>query len=163
MLAPPIAHIEAIDRPTLNRALVSWGHQMGPWGRPEFGKPWLHGLYHNGHLVAVTAAAALIPAEVCGLSRDQAIELGRLCAVRPDLCRAMLRLWREFVFPALGFAWVISYQDAVLHSGNTYRFDGWTRLGTSSSGTDARSGKRGRRKVIWGWQRAETNMKEIAA
>lgn len=151
MLAPPIVHVEAIDRQTMNRALVAWGHKMGAWERPDFGLPWLHGLFHNGRLCAVAAAASLIPAEVCGLPRHRAIELGRLCAERPDLCRVMLRTWREFVFPALGRQWAISYQDAALHTGNLYRFDGWVRLGTSSSGTDARSGKRGRRKVIWGW------------
>ncbi len=44
-----------------------------------------------------------------------------------------------------------SYQDADMHSGNTYRFDGWTRIGFSSSGTDIRSGRKGRRKWIWHW------------
>lgn len=152
MMITPLAHLEAIDRDTLNRALLAWGHKMGPWERPEFESPWFHGLRHNGELIAVTAAASLIRAEVCRLNRGVAIELGRLCAARPHLCRAMLRLWRELIFPTLGYPWVISYQDAVEHSGNTYRFDGWAKLGTSSSGSDARSGKRGRKKVIWGWR-----------
>lgn len=65
----------------------------------------------------------------------------------------VLRLWREFVFPAMGYQFAISYQDAALHSGNLYRFDGWTRIGYSSSGTDARSGRRGRNKFIWQWER----------
>jgi len=106
-------------------------------------------------LVAVTAAARLIPEATAGLTRDEAFELGRVCAARRDLNRVTLRLWREFVFPALckahGWKWVISYQDAALHSGDLYRFDGWVKLGHSSSGSDARSGKRGRGKVIWGW------------
>lgn len=159
MLAPPIAHVEAIDRDMLNRALVAWQHKMGPWERPDFGRARFHGLFNNGDLVAVTAADGLIRAEVCELSRDQAIELGRLCAARPDLCRAMLRLWREFVFPALGYPWAVSYQDAAQHTGNLYRFDGWVRLGASSSGTDQRSGKRGRRKVIWGWSAGAEEMR----
>lgn len=151
MLAPPIAHLAEISRAELNRCLVAWDHRMGPWTRPDFGSEWFHGLHHNGALVAVAAAASLIGETCAELNRDEAIELGRLCAARPGLCRIMLRTWREFVFPALGYRWVTSYQDAALHSGNLYRFDGWIRLGFSSSGSDARSGRRGRRKVIWGW------------
>lgn len=153
-LAPPILHLELIERPELNRCLLAWGHQMGAWERPIY-REWLHGLFHNGELVGVTAASDLIRETAAGLPRAAAFELGRLCASRRDICRALLRLWREFVFPAIcrehGFSWVISYQDAVLHSGNLYRFDGWIRLGASSSGTDQRSNRKGRRKVIWGW------------
>lgn len=89
------------------------------------------------------------------LTRENTCELSRLCAERPHLCRVALRLWREFVFPQLGYRYVISYQDADMHSGNTYRFDGWKRAGFSSSGTDTRSGRRGRRKWIWVWERQE--------
>lgn len=163
MLVPPIAHVEAIDRDVLNRALTGWEHKMGPWRRPDFGRARFHGLFHNGDLVAVTATDQLIAQQVAGLARHDAVELGRVCAARPDLCRAMLRLWREFVFPALGYSWAISYQDAVAHSGNLYRFDGWARLGTSSSGTDARSGARGRRKVIWGWSTDTEAIKRLLA
>jgi hypothetical protein len=151
MLFPPIAHLEAIDRGVLNRALVAWQHKMGPWERPDFGKARFHGLFHNGELVAIAATDQLIAETCAGLGRHEALELGRLCAVRPGLCRPMLRLWREFIFPAYGYRWAVSYQDAIEHSGNLYRFDGWVKLGTSSSGTDQRSGAKGRRKVIWGW------------
>lgn len=163
MLAPPIVHLEAIDRDQLNRALVDWHHKMGPWERPLFGREWLHGLHWNGALVGVTAAAPLIRESCAGLSRDQAMELGRICAGWPGLCRAVLRLWRELLFPALGYEWVVSYQDAVAHSGNLYRFDGWLRLGTSSSGTDPRGDRRGRRKVIWGWARTAEAMEQRRA
>ena len=102
------------------------------------------------------AAGALIRERVAGLSRAEAVELGRLCAATPHLCRPMLRLWREMVLPdlarAYGYRWAVSYQDAALHTGNLYRFDGWVRLATSRSGTDPRSGRKGRNKVIWGWQ-----------
>ncbi|RWP58322.1 hypothetical protein [Mesorhizobium sp.] len=68
-------------------------------------------------------------------SRHEAIELSRLCAARPDLSRLMLRMWRAFVFPALcqecGFVWAVSYQDAAIHAGNLYRFDGWVQPATS--------------------------------
>ena len=155
MLVPPFISFDAIGREELNSCLVAWGHKMGPWHRPNYGCEVFHGLCHNGELVAVTAAARMIPEATAGLSRDEAFELGRVCAARRDLNRATLRLWRAFVFPAFckahGWKWVISYQDAALHSGDLYRFDGWVKLGHSNSGSDARSGKRGRRKVIEGW------------
>ena len=155
MLIEPLISFDCIDMADLNRCLIAWDHKMGSWNRPNFGSQAFHGLRHNGELVAVTASARLIPAQTAGLNRDEAFELGRVCAARPNLCRPVLRLWREFAFPAIcrahGWTWVISYQDAVLHTGDLYRFDGWIKLGTSNSGTDQRSGRRGRRKVIWGW------------
>lgn len=154
-MLPPLISFDTIDRAELNNCLRTWGHKMGPWERPDFGDDCLHGLRHHGELVGVTAAAGMISPATCGLSRAHAFELGRVCAARRDICRVVIRIWREFVFPAIckanGWQWVISYQDAVLHSGDLYRFDGWVRLGRSNSGTDQRSGKRGRRKVIWGW------------
>lgn len=155
MLLDPLVAFDAITVDELNDCLVRWGHKMGPWERPDFGADRFHGLRHHGDLVAVTASSSMIPENTGGLRRDQACELGRVCAARRDLCRIVVRLWREFVFPDLcrarGWSWAISYQDAVLHDGGLYRFDGWVRLGTSHSGTDQRSGRRGRDKVIWGW------------
>jgi antitoxin VapB len=85
------------------------------------------------------------------MTRENTIELSRLCAARAGLCRVALRLWREFVFPTLGYQYAVSYQDADLHNGNTYRFDGWERVGYSHSGTDTRSGRSGRDKYAWAW------------
>jgi hypothetical protein len=157
MLVAAIVHLAEIDRDAANRRLIAWEHKMGAWNRPSIGGEWFHGLHHNGELVAVTAAAGLIRETCATLTRAEAFELGRLCAARPDICRAMLRLWREFVFPGIatrhGFRFVISYQDAAMHTGNLYRFDGWKRLGTSRSGTDTRAGgRKGRSKVIWAWE-----------
>lgn len=158
MFLPPLIALDAIDRDELNRCLIAWQHKMGPWERPQNFPEWFHGVRHNGELVAVLAAAALIKEPVAGLTRADAIELGRVCATRPALNRAAVRLWREFVFPSLcavnGHTWVVSYQDAVMHTGGLYRFDGWVRLGTSRSGTDPRAlggGRTGRSKVIWGF------------
>ena len=155
-LVPPIAAIETIGRADVNACLVAWGHKMGPWNRPENIPAWFHGLTSHGELVAVAAAGLLMAERVAGLRRTEAVELGRLCAASPTLCRPMLRLWREFVLPDLarahGYGWAVSYQDAAMHTGNLYRFDGWVRLATSSSGPDRRSGRKGRNKVIWGWQ-----------
>lgn len=142
-----------IDRDRLNDCLLAWGHRMGPVRRPSAG--WSHGLFDGADLLAVVATDTLIRPRVAGFDRREAVELSRLCAARPDLCRVALRLWRAFVFPALceahGLRWALSYQDAALHSGNLYRFDGWARVGRSRSGTDPRTGRRGRDKVIWGW------------
>ncbi len=158
-LLAPLVSFDAVDGDELNRALVEWGHKMGPLHRPRYGEfGGAYGLRHDGRLVAVVAHEKMIAKETCGLTRDVAFELARVCAERPHLCRVALRLWREFVFPAAarggGFGWAISYQDRVQHRGDLYRHDGWVRLGYTSSGTDkrGRDGERkGRRKTVWGW------------
>jgi hypothetical protein len=136
-----------------NVCLESWGHKMGRLRRGNQGAV-CHALLHEGKPVAVTTASTTIAPVVGGcdfLTRENCIELSRLCAVRGGLCRVALRLWREFVFPALGYQYAVSYQDADLHNGNTYRFDGWERVGRSRSGRDTRSGRPGRDKWVWVW------------
>ncbi len=153
MLIDPLISFDVITEIELNACLVRWGHRMGPLNRPTPSRA--HGLRHNGQIVAVTATDHLAAANVAGLGRGEAVELSRVCAERPDLCRVALRLWREFVFPAMtrvrGVAWAISYQDAALHTGDLYRFDGWVKLAFSHSGTDTRTGRPGRDKFVWGW------------
>lgn len=156
MLIAPLVSFDRITLDEGNRCLAAWRHRMGPLTRPPEYGCWVHGLRHNGELVAVATASSLIRETCAGLTRAEAVELSRLCASRPGLCRVALRLWREFVFPALarsrGVQWAVSYQDADLHSGNTYRFDGWVPLGRGQSGAvDPRSGRKGRRTRIWGW------------
>jgi antitoxin VapB len=154
LLIAPIASFDSISLDELNDALVAWGHKMGEWRRPPY-RGFFHGLREHGRLVAVLAAGDLIRETAAGMSRAEAFELGRVCAVRPHLNRVALRLWREMVFPDLcrvhGWRWCISYQDAALHSGDLYRFDGWVRLAYSRSGNDHRSGRKGRNKWVWGW------------
>lgn len=152
-LFEPALCFDAIGLDQANEALVRWGHKMGPLNRPT---PTLaHGLFHNGRLVGMAAADHLMAEKCGGFSRAQAVELSRVCAEREHLCRAVLRLWREFVLPeimaARGVIAAISYQDAVLHSGDLYRFDGWERLNFSHSGKDTRSGRPGRDKWIWAY------------
>lgn len=156
MLIAPISHLEAIEIGDANRLLELWGHKMGACRRPN-ADLWAHALYAHGNPIAVTVTAALVNKTCAGLTRNQAVELARLCADRPNINRVMLRLWRELVFPALsaqrGWTWAVSYQDERLHSGNTYRFDGWVKLREHSrSGIDQRSGRKGRTKTIWGWR-----------
>jgi len=149
----PLITFDEIGLVEANGLLERWGHRMGPLRRPEFeDAPPCYALLHCDQPVAVAMAASLVREHVGGglahLTRDNSIELARLCAERPGLCRVALRLWREFVLPQLAPV-AISYQDADLHNGNTYRFDGWGRAGFSSSGTDQRTGRKGRRKWIW--------------
>lgn len=161
----PLASFDVIEIDELNWCLSKWGHKMGPLNRPT--PSIAHGLRHEGRLVAVLATDHLAAARVAGFTRDQAIELSRVCAERPNICRVALRLWREFAFPSIstarGIGWALSYQDAALHSGNLYRFDGWVRLAFSHSGADTRSGRPGRDKFIWGWHPDEQVRRNAAA
>jgi hypothetical protein len=157
-LVEPLVSFEPISRVEINDCLIAWDHKMGPLNRPNYGRARYHGVRHDGQLVAVAGTDQMIPAETCGLRRDQALELTRICAARPDLCRVALRLWREFVFPALSDAWetpwAISYSDNQLHEGDLYRFDGWLRVGNTRSGTDTRGdgeARKGRNKTVWAW------------
>jgi hypothetical protein len=152
----PLVTFEEITKEEANKLLILWGHKMGPLCRGN--QAGLHyALIHNDKPVALTSQSNLISPVVGGglnyLTRDNTIELSRLCAERTNLCRVALRLWREFVFPLTDYQYAISYQDADLHNGNIYRFDGWKRVGYSRSGTDTRSGRKGRNKYIWEWAR----------
>lgn len=150
-LLQPMVTFEPVTLAEANEMLVAWGHKMGPCIRGN-SRGWSHALIHEGNPVAVTITATLIRDAVGnapGLCRENTIELARLCAARAGLCRVAIRLWREFVFPVLPYKHAISYQDADLHNGNTYRFDGWQRIAYSHSGTDTRSQRKGRDKYIW--------------
>jgi antitoxin VapB len=160
----PLVTFDSISLGRANECLTAWGHRMGPLQRGNQ-RGWHFALFFGGKPVAVTMTSTLIRECVGGglrhLTRDNCIELSRLCAERPGLCRVALRLWREFAFPLLDYRYAISYQDANLHSGNTYRFDGWRRVGYSHSGTDTRSGRRGRNKWIWVWENREAAVKTL--
>ncbi|HEY0983544.1 hypothetical protein [Schlesneria sp.] len=154
----PLVTFDEILLEQANNALLAWGHKMGPINRPMNGSvvsgggDTAHGLMFEGELVAVTTTSTLIRSNVAArpdLNRTNTIELSRLCSCSPHLCRVALRLWREFVFKPLQIPFAISYQDKKLHTGATYKNDGWSRIGESRSGPDTRSGRQGRSKVIW--------------
>lgn len=151
----PLASFDSVDLSLGNELLGRWGHRMGPLERGNSQAEHCHLLRVHGEPVAVACTSSLIRERVGGglgyMTRANTVELSRLCAGEPWANRVALRLWRECVFPGTGATWAISYQDADMHSGNTYRFDGWRRAGFSSSGTDSRSGRKGRRKWIWVW------------
>ncbi|MBF0626247.1 MAG: hypothetical protein HQL82_15765 [Magnetococcales bacterium] len=159
---------EPISLESANACLIAWEHRMGPLLRGNQ-RGVHHGLLLDGEPMAVTMTSTLIRERVGGvdelsLDRSNTVELSRLCAARPGLCRVVLRLWREFVFPSLagGYRYAISYQDAAQHSGNIYRFDGWRRVGYSHSGRDTRSGRPGRNKYIWLWERPSSSTTDPA-
>lgn len=138
-----------------NVLLEMWGHKMGRLHRGNQGA-WCHALFHESEAVGVVTASPLIRECVGGakwLTRENCVELSRLAAAREGLCRVVLRLWREFVFPALGYQWAISYSDNALHRGELYRCDGWQKIAQSRSGIDTRSGRPGRNKSVWLWPR----------
>lgn len=153
----PLATFDKIDLQDANRLLVEWQHKMGPLERGNSQAQHCHALFVHGEPIAIATTSSLIREHVGGglshIDRSNGVELSRICAGQRWACRVVLRLWREAVFPGLGVQYAVSYQDADMHSGNLYRFDGWTRAGFSSSGTDTRTGRRGRRKWIWTWNR----------
>jgi len=166
-LAPslfPLVWFDQIDLSVANDCLQTWGHLMGPINRPMNGSvvsgggDTAHGLVLDGVLQAVTVTSTLIRENVAQhpeMTRENTIELSRLCSLSPHLCRVALRLWRESVFRPLRYRFAISYQDLDRHTGNTYRLDGWKVIARSRSGTDTRSGRPGRRKAIWMFENME--------
>lgn len=151
----PFVAFDSVPLSVANDCLQRWGHRMGPVERP-MGELAVHALFHHGEPVAVVTTHTLIRENVGGglkqLTRDNTLELSRLCAARPDLCRVALRLWREFVFPALGYPVAISYQDADIHTGQVYRFDGWENVAYArAGGNDQRSGRRARNRYVWSY------------
>ena len=151
----PLVTFDQISRGEANKLLIQWQNKMGACERGNMAGL-TYALFENGQPLALAMSATLIAPNVGGgqshLTRDNCIELARLCAARPGLCRVALRLWREFVFPRLGYRYAMSYQDSDLHNGNTYRFDGWTRLAHIRGTPDLRSGRPARNKYVWVWE-----------
>lgn len=151
----PLASLEPIPVARANELLAQWEHAMGPCNRPWQASAFAHALLVHGEPVAVTITAGLIASRVAGVAnvtRDNAVELARLCSSERWACRVMLRLWREVIWPGTGADYAVSYQDADLHSGNTYRFDGWQRVAYArAGGTDRRTGRKARNKWVWIW------------
>lgn len=155
-MADALAELCEIPVREANKLLTAWGHRIGEIRRP-MGLLVAHALLTDSNPVALAVSADLIRERVAGLpftTRQNTVELARLCAHGPHFARPMLRLWREIVFPSLGKDYAVSYQDADMHRGELYRHDGWQRVSYSHSGTDARSGRKGRNKWVWIWPRA---------
>lgn len=158
MLAPPMLGLYPVDRDTANSLLEAWGHRMGPMRRPSYAIEAHHALLHDGEPVALAMSGEPVRETVgqSGIARSVCVELTRLCAARPHLCRPMLRLWREFVFPAVaarhGRRLAVSYQDEALHRGDVYRFDGWLDIcRAGGGGGNSRTGRPSRKMRVWAW------------
>jgi hypothetical protein len=149
----PLATFEVITEQEMNACLIAWGHKMGPLSRP-MAAPHCYGLRIGDEVQGVVSDSSLIPEELAGQRREDTIEVSRLCASQPSLCRVTLRLWREVAFPLQRERHAISYQDERLHTGNTYRFDGWRVLTRTRSGLDRRSDRAGRNKTVWIWSKS---------
>lgn len=157
MLADPLVSFDLIDRDEANECLERWRHRMGPIKRPLFRAPIDFGLREMGELQGVICCDTLIR-ETCGFTRYDAFELSRMCAAAPRINRALIRLFTEFAQPAVarvwGTQWAISYQNAKMHRGDLYRFDGWLRLRETRGGPDPRAADTtvtANERVIWGW------------
>jgi antitoxin VapB len=166
LLIDPLGSFDLIEREEANECLLRWEHKHGPNNRPQFRAPIDFGLRRRGELLAVATADTLIR-PTCDFTRAEAFELSRLCAAAPRLTRLMLRLWTELGYPeivrAWGSPWAISYQDAIKHTGNLYRFDGWLRLRYTTGGSDPRAlgtTVSARKRWIWGWHSSEAQREE---
>ena len=154
----PLASFDVIDNAEADGLLVEWGHWLGgcnrPFGRHSFG------LYLLGvGLISVAVSASTVNANCGGWPRKEVVELAR-CASHPRYrwgTRICLRLWRELA-PA---AWsrdywpvkaCVSYSNAIRHTGNLYRFDGWEKIADVKGGTAGGSWQRGKKyapKAVW--------------
>lgn len=164
LLIDPLGSFDVIGRDEANECLERWGHRMGPIRRPLFRAPIDFGLREKGELLAVATADTLIR-PTAGLDRSNAFELSRLCAAAPRLTRLMIRLWTEIGYPEIvrtwGTPWAISYQNAAMHDGDLYRFDGWVKLKYSTGGRDPRAlfnTVSAQRRVLWGWNGSRREM-----
>jgi hypothetical protein len=136
-----------------NGLLVEWGHNLGGVSRPS--PMQAYALELNGEPISVAVSAFTVSNNVAGYDRTEVVECARLCTAPGNAwaTRVMLRLWREVCAPCWPYGPVlaaVSYSQNAHHSGNLYRFDGWTRV-TEKAGTT----KDGTQK----WNRGEQNTK----
>lgn len=131
----PLASFDLIDNQIADALLKEWGHWLGgcnrPFGRQSFG------LQLGGVGIISVAVSASTVNERCGsYHRQECVELARQCS-HPDYrwaTRVIVRLWREIAphcWPYWPVRAVVSYSNALRHSGNIYRFDGWKKVAHS--------------------------------
>lgn len=140
----PIVTFDQIDKADADRALAAWGHWLGPCNRP-FGIQ-SFGLFVRGALVSVAVSASTVVDRCAGYDRCEVIELTRQCSAPEwrSMTRVCVRLWRELA-PGCWHHWqakaLVSYSNAIRHSGDIYRFDGWTRYGDVKGGAKVNYGR----------------------
>jgi hypothetical protein len=148
-------------------ALEQWGHWLGastrPFGRQSFG------LWLGTELVAVAVSASTVNRRCAGFDRRECVELARLCAhpEHRNLTRVALRLWRITAPPAWSSVYwqvraCVSYANAIRHTGDIYRFDGWRKVADVPGGIAGGNWGRGKQydpKSVWVFVlENETNM-----
>lgn len=164
----PLVSYGIIDDVLADEMLRDWGHWLGgcnrPYGRQSFG------LVLGGRVLSVAVSASL-RWPVAGYARDRVVELARLASHprHADLTRVCLRLWRKVAAAEWRPRYwkvdaYVSYQDAVRHTGNIYRFDGWTLAERRRGGVTGRNARGGRRKYnpknVWVWKLGDPAGKE---
>jgi len=155
--ALPLFMFDRIPASLADQSYAAWGHWLGacsrPFGRQDFG------LWMNGELVGAATSASTVMSTCGGFLRSQVVELARLCAApdHRDMTRVVLRLWRAVAAAAWEAAYwpvraLLSYQNAVRHTGNLYRFDGWRKVADVKGATVSNYGRARQKldaKAIW--------------
>lgn len=159
----PVVAFDLIGNDEADELLAEWGHWLGGCNRPFGRQSW--GLLIGGDCLAVAVSASTVQATCGGYPRQEVVELARLCSHpdHRDLTRVALRLWRKVGPAAWGARYwpvraCVSYQDAARHTGNIYRFDGWSKVADVRGGTAGGSWQRGKTyqpKAIWAFDLAE--------
>ena len=145
----PVVSFDLIPDGMADVLLVEWGHWLGapnrPFGRQSFG---LH--IADVGVVSVAVSCSTVNEHCAGFDRSAIVELAR-CASHPDhkwASRVTLRLWRQLAprfwsekyWPVVA---CVSYSNALRHTGNLYRFDGWTKFGRVRGGKSGKTWQRG--------------------
>jgi hypothetical protein len=163
LLEVPMAGVVPVSLGEANRLLVAWGHKFGELHRPFANLPYV--LTIQGRPISVAVSSSIVSPTVLDYDRTEVVECARLCSdpAHSWASRIMLRLWREVCAPSWPY-WqvraVVSYSANAHHSGNLYRFDGWTRATdrAGSNGGGTWSGKREEgdplrgSKSLWIWR-----------
>ena len=159
--APAWVSLEPTPLATVRRLLDEWGHSRGYISRPIPCDA--HVLRAHGRAVALTVTSELVHPPIAGnLYRDDAVELARLCSADPAWTRVALRVWREAVWPPYRRKWAITYVEDHVHTGDTFRFDGWRRLARVGPAREPQTGRKTGPKTIYGWCRDKRTLKARA-
>lgn len=161
----PLVSFDLVENVIADELLEKWGHWLGgcnrPFGRQSFA------LRLNRSIISVAVSASTINESCGGYSRNQAVELARLCSdpAQKWASRVCLRLWRETAAQCWGAKYwpviaLVSYSNSIRHKGDLYRFDGWTKVAEVRAGTSGSTWKRPRKvayepKAVWVWKLAE--------